>query len=74
MNLTFILFAVAAFLAVVLCLEGLYNLWASRHSPQARRRRHPTRVSLWMHCGARPCVLHLGQLYGFLPALEKQSR
>jgi tight adherence protein B len=37
MNLTFILFAVAAFLAVVLCLEGLYNLWASRHSPQARR-------------------------------------
>lgn len=37
MNLTFTLFVVAAFLAVVLCLEGLYNLWASRHSPQARR-------------------------------------
>ena len=37
MNLTFMLFAVAAFLAVVLCLEGLYNVWASRHSPEARR-------------------------------------
>lgn len=37
MNLTFLLFVVAAFLAVVLCLEGVYNLWASRHSPQARR-------------------------------------
>jgi len=37
MNLSFALFAVASFVAVVLCLEGLYNLWASRHSPQARR-------------------------------------
>jgi len=37
MNLSFALFAVAAFVAVVLCLEGLYNLWASRHGPQARR-------------------------------------
>ena len=37
MNLSFALFAVAAFVAVVLCLEGLYNLWASRHSPEARR-------------------------------------
>lgn len=37
MNLTFVLFAVAAFLAVVLCLEGLYNVWASRNSPEARR-------------------------------------
>jgi len=37
MNLSFALFAVAAFVAVVLCLEGLYNIWASRHSPEARR-------------------------------------
>jgi tight adherence protein B len=37
MNLSFALFAVTAFVAVVLCLEGLYNLWASRHSPEARR-------------------------------------
>jgi tight adherence protein B len=37
MNLSFALFAVAAFVAVVLCLEGLYNLWSSRHSPEARR-------------------------------------
>ncbi len=37
MNLSFALFVVAAFVAVVLCLEGLYNLWASRHGPQARR-------------------------------------
>ncbi|MGM9486096.1 type II secretion system F family protein [Ideonella sp. YS5] len=31
------LFAVVAFLAVVLALEGLYNLWASKSSPQAKR-------------------------------------
>lgn len=37
MDLSFLMFALAAFVAVVLCLEGLYNLWASRHSPQARR-------------------------------------
>ena len=37
MDLSFVMFALAAFVAVVLCLEGLYNLWASRHSPQARR-------------------------------------
>lgn len=37
MDLSFILFAVVAFLAVVLSLEGLYNLWASRRSPEARR-------------------------------------
>jgi len=37
MGLSFVMFALAAFVAVVLCLEGLYNLWASRHSPQARR-------------------------------------
>lgn len=37
MDLSFVLFAVVAFLAVVLSLEGLYNLWASRRSPEARR-------------------------------------
>lgn len=37
MDISLILFAAIAFLAVVLSLEGLYNLWASRHSPEARR-------------------------------------
>jgi len=37
MDPSFALFAVLAFLAVVLTLEGLYNLWASNRSPQARR-------------------------------------
>ena len=37
MNLSFSLFVVASFVAVVLCLEGFYNLWASRHGPKARR-------------------------------------
>jgi tight adherence protein B len=37
MDLSFVLFAVVAFLAVVLCLEGVYNLWASARSPEARR-------------------------------------
>jgi tight adherence protein B len=37
MNVSFALFAVVAFLAVVLMLEGVYNLWASRKSPEARR-------------------------------------
>jgi tight adherence protein B len=31
------LFSVVAFLAVVLALEGAYNLWASKSSPQAKR-------------------------------------
>ena len=37
MDPSFVLFAVVAFLAVVLSLEGLYNLWASHRSPEARR-------------------------------------
>ncbi|MES2715579.1 MAG: type II secretion system F family protein [Pseudomonadota bacterium] len=37
MDVTFILFAVMGFLAVVLGLEGAYNLWASSRSDEARR-------------------------------------
>lgn len=37
MDLTLILFSVLGFLAVVLALEGLYNLWASGHSAEALR-------------------------------------
>jgi len=37
MDTTFALFTLLGFLAVVLALEGAYNLWASRRSPQARR-------------------------------------
>lgn len=37
MDPTFALFTVIAFLAVVLALEGLYNLWASTRSAEARR-------------------------------------
>ena len=37
MDISFVLFAVVAFLAVVLLLEGSYNLWASRSSPEAKR-------------------------------------
>jgi tight adherence protein B len=34
---TMILFAVFGFLAVVLALEGVYNLWVSKHGAEARR-------------------------------------
>ncbi len=37
MNMTMILFSVLGFLAVVMALEGLYNLWASKYSAEARR-------------------------------------
>lgn len=37
MDMTFGLFAILGFLAVVLALEGLYNLWASHRSPEAQR-------------------------------------
>jgi tight adherence protein B len=37
MDLSFVLFAVVAFLAVVLALEGIYNMWASGNSPEAKR-------------------------------------
>lgn len=37
MNTTLVIFSVFAFLAVVLALEGLYNIWASRHSAEAKR-------------------------------------
>lgn len=37
MDPTFALFAVVAFLAVVLSLEGIYNLWSSRNSEEAKR-------------------------------------
>jgi tight adherence protein B len=36
-NVSFVLFAVVTFLAVVLALEGAYNLWSSGRSPEARR-------------------------------------
>ena len=37
MDFTFALFLVLGFLAVVLTLEGIYNLWASHRSDEARR-------------------------------------
>jgi tight adherence protein B len=37
MDVSFVLFTVVTFLAVVLALEGAYNLWASGRSPEARR-------------------------------------
>jgi tight adherence protein B len=37
MDLTLILFSVLGFLAVVMALEGLYNLWASSQGSEARR-------------------------------------
>lgn len=37
MDLSLILFVVLAFLAVVLSLEGVYNLWASNNSSEAKR-------------------------------------
>lgn len=37
MDLSFVVFAVLTFLAVVLALEGAYNLWASNRSPEAKR-------------------------------------
>jgi tight adherence protein B len=37
MDVAFVLFAVLGFLAVVLALEGLYNLWASNRSDEAKR-------------------------------------
>lgn len=37
MDLSLVLFVVAAFLAVVLALEGMYNIWASHNSPEAKR-------------------------------------
>jgi tight adherence protein B len=37
MDLTFAAFAVLAFLAVVLSLEGLFNLWQSKHGAEAKR-------------------------------------
>jgi len=37
MDTSLIVVAAVGFLAVVLSLEGLYNLWSSRSSPQARR-------------------------------------
>jgi tight adherence protein B len=43
-DLSFVLFVAAAFLAVVLLLEGLWLLWSSRHGPQARRLAQRLRV------------------------------
>ena len=36
MDITFALFALLGFLAVVVGLEGLYNLWASTRSARPR--------------------------------------
>lgn len=37
MDTTLLMFAVMLFIAIVLAMEGLYQVWASRHSAEARR-------------------------------------
>src|SRR5687768_16389893 len=37
MDLSFVLFAVVCFLAVVLAVDGAYNMWASTRSAEAKR-------------------------------------
>ena len=68
MDLSFVLFAVVAFLAVVLSLEGVYNLWATRSSPEAKR--IATRLEALAGEAIAPASIELARLPSRMPRLN----
>jgi len=71
---TFALTAVFGFLAVVLCLEGAWNLWASKRGPEARRIAQRLAAVQGTHAEEAEPGLERVRRSARLPALEQLVR
>jgi len=71
MDYLFILFMVAAFLAVVLLLEGLYQLWNASHGPEIKRINQRIQAMSASGYAGRPALLVKQRLLSETPAVEK---
>ena len=69
MDTTFLVFALLGFLAVVLAVEALYNLWASKRSTEAMQIAH--RLSVLEEGPQESNLLERQARTGRLPALER---
>lgn len=71
MDYLFILFMVAAFFAVVLLLEGLYQLWNATHGPEIQRINQRIQAMSASGYEGRPALLIKQRLLSETPAVEK---
>lgn len=71
MDYLFILFMVAAFFAVVLLLEGLYQLWNASHGPEIKRINQRIQAMSASGYEGRPGLLAKERLLSETPAVQK---
>lgn len=71
MDYLFILFMVAAFFAVVLLLEGLYQLWNASHGPEIKRINQRIQAMSASGYEGRSALLVKERLLSQTPAVEK---
>ena len=71
MDYLFILFMVAAFFAVVLLLEGLYQLWNASHGPEIKRINQRIQAMSASGYEGRSALLAKERLLSETPALQK---
>lgn len=71
MDYLFILFIVAAFFAVVLLLEGLYQLWNATRGPEIQRINQRIQAMSAGNYEGRPALLIKQRLLSETPAVEK---
>lgn len=71
MDYLFILFMVAAFFAVVLLLEGLYQLWNASHGPEIKRINQRIQAMSASGYEGRSALLAKERLLSETPAVEK---
>jgi len=72
MDYLFLIFLVAAFLAIVLLLEGGYFFWNTTHGPEARRiQRRLQAMSAGAHGMSEPSIIVKQRLLSELPWLDR---
>src|SRR5512143_3601126 len=71
MDYLFILFMVAAFFAVVLLLESLYQMWNATHGPEAMRIKQRLQAMSAGGYGGKSALLIKQRLLSETPAVEK---
>jgi tight adherence protein B len=71
MDYLFILFMVAAFFAVVLLLEGLYQLWNASHGPEIKRINQRIQAMSASGYESTPALLAKERLLSAMPAIQK---
>jgi len=71
MDYVFILFMIAAFFAVVLLLEGLYQMWNASHGPEIQRINQRLQDMSAGSFTGRPALLIKQRLLSESPGFEK---